>query len=175
VIAPLLAQITPGHYETLYRELTTAQGWADWRYRDRPPPGPDEFTPILWAGVLHQQLVVDPYAQAVIGIATAYGHDDRNATAQLSFVVFPSHRPSRLAAPAARQFIDALFERWPLRKLYLPVPQWCRERTPTIGSLATLEGTLVDHEYHGGRHQDLELYALHRPTERHATHTERTS
>jgi RimJ/RimL family protein N-acetyltransferase/acyl carrier protein len=136
-------------------------GWR-WRYRGRVPT-PDAFVEGLWSGVVTQFVVRRRGSNEPIGQVVLYDADHENGFAHLAAVFAPPVVRTGSPARSTIAFIRYVFDQWPLRKLYLEVPEF---NLPLIGSavggILREEGRLRRHDFSGGRYWDKHLLAVYR-------------
>lgn len=143
----------------LYTLATHPQTAFRWRYRGAPPPM-DTFAKELWAGVLAQYVVRPARDNDAAGLVVAYSPDEGHA--YLGAVFDPAHTGSGLAAQAVMVFARYLFHSFPLRKLYLEIPEFNMPQLRSgAGRLFQVEGVLREHCYYAGRWWDKHIAAIY--------------
>lgn len=163
---PRVRLIVPGpeHYAMIRAAEMSPNLAMRWRHRGRTI-GPEEFVARLWEGVVAQYLVCVAGSDRCLGLVATYSLDDRANHAHLAAAKFdPTSRDSTFMEGLAL-FIENTFASWPIRKLYLDVPEFNVDTFGSaIGSLLVEEGRLKDHDYAAGRFWDHLVLALYRDT-----------
>lgn len=130
-----------------------------WRYRSAQPTM-DTFARELWTGVLVQYVVRPARGDDAAGLVVAYSPAEGHA--YLGAVFDPAHTGSGLAAQAVMAFARYLFHSFPLRKLYLEIPEFNMPQLRSgAGRLFQVEGVLREHCYHAGRWWDQHIAAIY--------------
>lgn len=139
------------HPETGYR----------WRYRGTPVPI-ERFVSDLWHQVLAQFVARQVEDDEPVGHVVAYGADMGSGTAYVGAVFQPAYSGSGLGAQAVQMFVKYLFHVYPLRKLYLEVPEFnWPQMSSGEGRLFTVEGRFREHEQYAGRYWDRIICAIY--------------
>jgi hypothetical protein len=134
------------------------------RYRYRgSTPSPDQWAQMLWNTVLLQFIVESADGREPIGIIALYQVNFQNAYGYLSAAKFdPTDNSPRMMLGAA-MFLEHVFVNWPLRKVYLDLPEYNLDQIAGgVGSLFEIEGQLLAHTYFDGRYWDQYFLALYR-------------
>ena len=157
-----LRPIADSDIEDLYQAALSTEGSFRWRFRGTTPSR-DSFYNALFDGTLAQFVVVGRSDDERYGLVAAYsalldqGH---------TYIAFQrcSRRPAASeVTEGMAQFIDYLFETFPLRKLYAEIPAY-NEELLGVAELPMFqrEGQLTKHDYHAGRWWDRYLVAVWR-------------
>lgn len=157
-----LTPVGPDDVRFLYSLAVHPQTCFRWRYRGVPPPV-ERFAADLWSQVLVQFVVRRTENQEPVGHVVAYGAEIGHGHTYIGAVFQPAYTGTGLAARAAMMFIRYLFHAFPLRKLYMEVPEfnWPQLRSGE-NQLFRVEGRLRDHEHFAGRYWDRLLCAIYR-------------
>lgn len=132
-------------------------------WRRRATSNPDALPEMLWQSVLVQHLVLDAATGAPIGLVSAYDADFATGTAFVSLLVDEHVRGQGWPLEAAALFVNHLFRRWPLRKLYADLLTTSRAAFASgIGGIVKEEGHFVAHEYVAGAWTDVHRVAVFR-------------
>lgn len=154
-----LRPVEQGDLTALYSLATHPRTAFRWRYRGAPPQM-DTFARELWAGVLAQYVVRPARGDDVVGLVVAYAPNEGHA--YLGAVFDPAHTGSGLAAQAVMVFARYLFHSFPLRKLYLEIPEFNMPQLRSgAGRLFEVEGVLRAHCYYAGRWWDQHIAAIY--------------
>ncbi len=156
-----LRPVTPEDYSFLrMMELTEALG-VRWRFRGATP-SPDQWVRDTSSMLVHF-LVVRSRDHKPIGVTMVYNYNLRDQFAYLAAASFdPSGRSPLLLAGTAL-LIDYTFKCWPLRKLYMELPEYnLKQFQGATRSLLTEEGRLREHIYYSERFWDVLIFALYR-------------
>jgi RimJ/RimL family protein N-acetyltransferase len=96
----------------------------------------------------------------VVGLVVAYSPSEGHV--HLGAVFDPAHTGSGLAAQAVVVFARYLFHSFPLRKLYLEIPEFNMPQLRSgVGRLFQVEGVLREHCYYAGRWWDQHIAAIY--------------
>jgi len=157
-----LIPLAPRHLPLLYELSVIDQSSFRWRFRGRVPPM-EAFVEALHSGVLCQFAIVptsrpDDFA----GLVVAYSYHPQGQYCYLAVLANPAAGAGVLEGVAL--FLRYLFRFWPLRKIYLEVPEFNlpQYQSAVTAGLLKQEGCLVGHDYFAGRHWDLFIYAIYR-------------
>lgn len=137
-----------------------------WRFRGRTP-SPEVFGRALFDGVLAQFVVSPVGAGTAVGLVSAYHADVGAGFCYLAFQRAGGSNGSGATRGAmvegALLFIQYLFDHWPLRKIYLEVPEYNEDLLRGFtGGILLEEGRFADHFFFDGRYWSLVTYALYR-------------
>ncbi len=145
----------------LYRLSVGGTAAQTYRFRGTTP-SPDQFTRLLWEGVLAQFCVEPKELRRPIGLVTLYGADLRSGHVKVSGILdeeFSGHR----AVEAFELVIDFAFRSFPIRKVYGESPEYnVRSFRTVFDVVAVEEGRLVAHEYLNGKYYDFVHLAIYR-------------
>lgn len=156
-----LRPVEPSDYPHIYRSELSERLGPIWRHRGGTPSF-ESFTASLWAGVVAQYLVVRRDDPTPLGIVSLYEPDSTNGHAKLAAARF-SDTIDREFVEAVAMFIEHCFSSWPLRKIYLEVPEYnLHQMAGLIGPLIIEEGRLREHLFKLGRWWDFVTLALYR-------------
>jgi RimJ/RimL family protein N-acetyltransferase/aryl carrier-like protein len=154
-----LRPVQQGDLTALYTLATHPQTAFRWRYRSVQPTM-DTFARELWTGVLVQYVVRPARGDDAVGLVVAYSPAEEHAC--LGAVFDPAHTGSGLAAQAVMAFARYLFHSFPLRKLYLEIPEFNMPQLHSgAGRLFQVEGVLREHCYYAGRWWDQHVAAIY--------------
>lgn len=158
----------PEDYDDLYQVLSNRDGELYERFQGQTP-SPEDFVHAVWIGVL-VQLVAEVRGRAV-GILSAHAAQLLDGVLQVGSAYFPGVSPE-VKATALAAFLDRVFETWPLRKVYLEVPEHRRHAflgLPLVGAIARQEGCLRSHEFFRGGYESRYIYAIYKTDWEHRT------
>ena len=135
-----------------------------WRFRGAIPPF-EAFVATFHDNVLMQAVALDPRTGEGIGHLLIYNADLRNGTAYLGVIVDPRVVGQGVGNEACILFMQSVLDRWPLRKVYVEIPEY------TFGALAghmgdalgrdvVREGCLIEYTYFAGRYWDVHLCSI---------------
>ena len=157
----LLRLPQPNDAEDLESLLTTPSIHARWRLRSTSAR-PGTASASLNDSQL-TKLIVDVKGNEVAGFATLFNVDWSMGFGFLGIVVKERYQGSSIAGQGLVLFLEDVFDRWPLRKLYAEVPAY---NAPTISSatrrLAKREAVIRNREEYGSRLWDVEIWAIYR-------------
>jgi hypothetical protein len=155
-----LLPVTSEHYEYLRRtEIERLGIW--WRNRG-VVQSPEEFERRIWAGILHQFIVIGLVDDIPLAWLQCYNADPVNGTAAISVARVDDRLSSSLRfASGLAMFFEYCFTTHGFRKLYMEVAGPNLEQFgSTIGPLFVEEGRLAGHIRTGDTYCDLHLLAL---------------
>lgn len=156
-----LRPVSSSDYEYLYGLVCDPDIAFRWRYRGSPPR-PDLFVRDLWEGALAGFAILSIEQRTPCGVAIAYNADLRSGHVQGALVVDP-RVPRGWGVEATECFVDELFARFELRKIYFECLDFnLGQFASGIGPWLVEEGRLTRHELFAGRHRDVHILALHR-------------
>lgn len=163
-----LVQTTPEHYPTLYRELSCVDGATAWRSRGRIA-SPAEFEKLLWHDVAFSCVAIQTAATGgdgpLVGLVELFGLDEPNGHAQLSVAAFEGFTTSGLVVEAVALFLDEVFWRFNLRKVYAMLSDSSMaECGSMLDRFFDLEGRLAGHVFIKGRYEDIHITSMTRET-----------
>lgn len=156
-----LVPLLPEQHRQLYELAVADQIGFRWRFRGAVPP----FA--VFEQTLHQnvplQLAVVPREapQRLVGLASAYNMNFQDGTTFVGLVT--DKRSGAGALEAFALFVRYLFRLWPLRKLYLELPEF---NLPQFASavrtgLLREEGRLRNDRYFDGGYWDQLILAMY--------------
>jgi hypothetical protein len=138
--------------------LQAAQGnWLHWRWMEMSPDLP-QFRTLLWSGVLTQYGIRRTVDDHFMGIVGAYGHNYRHQHTYLRVALLPEFQRRGWPLFGVVQFINSLFIRFPLRKIYVEV----FGVMPALARVLPREGCLRDHVQMSTGVANLEIFAIYR-------------
>lgn len=163
-----LVQTTPDHFPALYRELSCVDAAASWRSRGRVA-SPAEFEKLLWHDVAFSCIAVQTATTGgdgpMVGLIELFGLDEANGHAQLSVAAFEGFTSSGLVVEAVALFLDEVFWRFDLRKVYAMLSD---SSLAACGSMLDRffehEGRLAAHVFIKGRYEDVHITSMTRDT-----------
>jgi RimJ/RimL family protein N-acetyltransferase len=137
-----------------------------WRYRGTLPTF-EIFADTFMDGCLNQAVAIDRATGEPIGHLSMYNADLRNMIAFLSAVIAPARVGDGSGAEASLLFVSHTLARWPLRKIYMEVPEFTYDGLRTymnyaLGVYLTEEGRLREYTYFDGRFWDMIILAADR-------------
>lgn len=158
----LLRPVLPGDYGYVYELETTGDALVTYRHRGRVPSFETAMRS-LTEGVLTQLLVVHRRDGVPLGLVNAHSANHRDGHVELAVI----RDAERHEVPAFFEglflFIDYLFEVWPIRVVYAHSIEFNYAHIASgAGAAFVVEGRLRNHTFHGGRHWDLLILAIHR-------------
>ncbi|WP_307873548.1 MULTISPECIES: phosphopantetheine-binding protein [unclassified Frankia] len=134
-----------------------------WRYRGSVPPFA-QFENDLWQGVFAQFLVESVQTSQPAGHVMCYNADLNLGHAYVGAAMAGQYLGSGIAAEPVQLFVSYLFDVWPLRKLYLELPEFnFTQFASAIGRGLSVEARLRGHDYYRGRRWDRLILAIYRP------------
>lgn len=158
--------IEPADLGWLYAAACDPTTGPQWRYRGKAP-SISAFESSLFDGVLTQFVVLDSAAVNPLGLAVLYNADQ--ACGHVCFGMYRSNIPAKGSSgamtDAALLLIEYAFRTWPLRKVYLEVPEYNAGLVSSLSDLgiAEQEGRLTEHLFWRANRYDMLIYALRRP------------
>ena len=159
-----LIPVQPEHAAFLRRVELESVAAFRWRHAGVHAP-PDEFLSSLFSDVLCSFLVTRASDQPPMGMVAAYGADLRNGHCRVGASRFgptPVGFQPELVRAVFMVF-DYLFQGWPLRKIYLEVPEYNMTQIgSSIGRLFDAEAQLKEYVYLDGKYWDQFLLSLTR-------------
>jgi hypothetical protein len=120
---------------------------------------------ILTSNVLCSALVVDLSApqESIVGLAQCIGADFLHGTVQLAVVLHPDRVNQVWPLLGVLRFLDAVFKHYPIRKIYLEVPETNLDQMRHgITRFFRREGTLESHEWSNGSFVDVTFFSISR-------------
>lgn len=159
----VLRVIDPNDYGHLYHAELSSGMLHRWRFGGATP-SPEQYPALLWNGVLSQYLVLQPKSNAIVGLVAAYDYNANDGVGYLLGARFAEGVPATLAfVDGFGLFVDNLFELFPLRKLYLEVPEFNASHFQSaLGSVFVEEGRLERHKFFSGSYWDQITFACWR-------------
>lgn len=157
-----LAPLTPSDHDFLYALTTDEEVGFRWRFGGSVPARP-AFEQMIWTSVLTQFIVIGRADNTPIGHIHAYNADLPSGIAYVGQIMTPHAQGTGVGAEAFDVFATYLFRVYPLRKIYLEVPEYNLSTIVGAGSgILKEEGRLIDHSHYDGRTWDRIILALHR-------------
>lgn len=163
-----LRPLQPSDIEGLYQSAMDPETGYRYRFRGKTV-SIEEFRHSLYEGVLAQFVVVSVDGQPTpIGLVSAYNADLANGHAYIAMLrARPTRHVSRGAMmEGAARFVQYCFDTWPIRKIYMEVPEYNLTLIDTLmdARIAVEEGRLTDYLFHEGRFYDQVVASISRPT-----------
>lgn len=160
-----LRVVSPNDYGILYDLLVGDPSTAfRWRLRGATP-SPEQFTQLLWDGVLAQYALCALDSDEPIGLVCCYAPEFRHSYARIAAVVRPQLQKQGWPLEGVVRFVDLCFRLWPFRKLYLESLEFNLEQFGDgLAPWVVEEGRLRGHEWHDGQFWDMVYLALYRST-----------
>ncbi|OLF12561.1 hypothetical protein BU204_28895 [Actinophytocola xanthii] len=156
-----LVPLEPKDVPFLYALAVHPRNCFRWRYHG-VPPSPERFTDELWAHVLTQYVVRRVDDNQPVGHVVAYGANQNVSHAFLGAVFQGRYPGTGLAAETVALFARHLFRVFPLRKLYLEIPDFnWGQLSSGEGTYFETEGVLREHVYYAGRYWDQRVCAIY--------------
>jgi RimJ/RimL family protein N-acetyltransferase/aryl carrier-like protein len=157
-IVPFVAR---RHLDFLYSLAVDPATGYRWRYRGEMI-SPERFQAEVNEQVLVQCVVVSNESSQPLGHVVAYQANFRSGHAHLGAAFMPALVGEGIGAVAVRMFVRYLFQVYPLRKLYLEVPEFNMDFVRSgLGRYLTPEGVLGGHDYYAGRYWDRHILAIY--------------
>ncbi len=161
-LVPVLPQAAP----FLYGLAVSPDVGFRWRYRGSVPAYQQFEQQDMWQGILAQFLVESIQTNQPAGHVMCYNPDLSLGHAYVGAGMTSQYLGSGIAVEPVRLFIDYLFDVWPLRKLYLELPEFNYSQFASAGGRGLhVEGRLRDHDYYRNRRWDRLILAVYRPDE----------
>ncbi len=135
--------------------------------RPLPPPSAleadDEYAERLRVGALSQFLVDEHARRTTVGMVSLYDVNRVDRWGYLAAAKFNSLDTSMSLIHGAVLFIDFVFNRWDLRKLYMEVAGHVYDNDLSmVPRLLDYEGVLSEHRYYQGRYEDCHVLSIRR-------------
>ncbi|WP_349305864.1 phosphopantetheine-binding protein [Pseudofrankia sp. DC12] len=160
-----LVPIHPQAVPFLYELAVSPDVGFRWRYRGSVPPFA-QFENDLWQGVFTQFLVESVQTNQPAGHVMCYNADPNLGHAYVGAAMTNQYLGSGIAAEPVQLLVRYLFDVWPLRKLYLELPEFnFTQFASASGRGLSVEARLRDHDYYQGRRWDRLILAIYRPGE----------
>ena len=157
-IVPFIAR---RHLDFLYSLAVDPATGYRWRYRGELI-SPEKFQAEINEHVLIQCVVVSSRSGQPIGHVVAYEANLRSGHAYVGAAFTPALVGDGLGALAVRMFVRYLFQVYPLRKVYLEVPEFNLDVMRSgLGQYLKSEGILGGHDYYAGTHWDRHILAIY--------------
>jgi RimJ/RimL family protein N-acetyltransferase len=167
-----LVQTVPDHYPSLYRELSCTETSAAWRSRGRIA-SPIEFEKLLWHDIAFSCIAIQTSKngdEAMVGLVELLGLDEPNGHAQLSVAAFNGFTTSGLIVEAVALFLDEVFWRFNLRKVYAMLSDSSMAQCGSmLDRLFEVEGRLTGHVFIKGGYEDVHITSMTRERFAHLT------
>jgi len=147
----------------LYRLIRGASPGFEWRGVG-PGTSADALETFLKERVLAQFLLARADdSNEVVGLAQCLAPDFVHGAAQVAVLLRRDYHGRGWPLEGVALFMSYLFNAYPLRKLYLEVPDLNDQRFGRgLGRIFKYEGTLSEHEWHVGAFRDVHFYSMHR-------------
>lgn len=151
------------HVEYLFELSTRGENAVRWRFHGAQI-SLREFTDSLGIDVLTHFVVVDPVNEP-IGYVVCYGANQRNGFAFVGVIVDESKLGEGVGGEAGALFITHLFDTYPLRKLYIEIPDFSVASIEhRMNGMFEREGIWRDHFFAKGQYWDMHIFATYRRT-----------
>jgi hypothetical protein len=161
-IAAGLRPVTEASYAYLYGLITDPRVSVRWRYHGAVPRR-DTFVSEIWNRVFSQFLIIDLESSRAIGLALGYQASLRNGTLWIAGVTDPDFHGERASLEGLFLFVKYLFATWPLRKLYMEIPEFNLSQFGSgLRRLWHEEGRLRGEIYYHNERWDTVTVALYR-------------
>ncbi len=151
-------------FEWYYRLSTKINSLINWRFYGSPPTR-EQFAQLMYVAV-HCQFVaelssVSSNKDPRIGVVVSYNYDAQNNTTFLGTIT--SGNTNGLGVIISIIFIEYLFNTWPIRKIYLEMPEFnTKSIKSAINRFLIEESRLKDHCFSYNRYWDYLTFALYR-------------
>lgn len=156
-----LRPVLPTDLEELYLWSTQVDSAYRWRFGGATPT-PEQFREAMLGGVLCQFIVESPGRQRR-GLVVCYGHDHVNGTAYVAVQGNPADRSGVGAMVGFVKLIDHVFTHWPMRRLYVEVPEYNRSQFRRgLERHLVCEARYQEKVFHGGRYWDETVWTMTR-------------
>ncbi len=160
-----LMPVSPQAMPFLYNLSVAPDIGFRWRYRGSVPPY-QKFEQERWHGMLAQFVVESIQTNQPAGHVICYNADLGLGHAYVGAAMAGQYLGSGIAVEPVQLFVNYLFDVWPLRKIYLELPEFNYQQFSSAASRALhIEGRLRDHDYYRGRRWDRLILAAYRPSE----------
>jgi aryl carrier-like protein len=157
-LVPLVAR---RHLDFLYSLAVDPTTGYRWRYRGEIIT-PERFQAEIAERVLIQCVVGSSRSGEPLGHVVAYQPNLRSGHTYVGAVFTPKAIGEGIGAVAVRLFVRYLFQIYPLRKVYLEVPDFNMDVLRSgLDVYLTPEGVLRGHDYYAGRHWDRHILAIY--------------
>jgi acyl carrier protein/RimJ/RimL family protein N-acetyltransferase len=161
-----LVPVMPPAAPFLYGLAVSPDVGFRWRYRGSVPAYQQFEQQDMWQGIMAQFLVESIQTNQPAGHVMCYNPDLSLGHAYVGAAMAGQYLGSGIAAEPVRLFINYLFDVWPLRKLYLELPEFNYTQFASAGEQELhVEARLRDHDYYRGRRWDRLILAVYRPGE----------
>jgi acyl carrier protein len=141
---------------------TTGEAAVLYRHRGASV-APESYAASLWNGVLSQMVVCSLRTGGPIGLVACFEPDFRHGYARLAGILDPKMMGLGWPIEGFGTFVTHIFHSFPFRKLYIDIAGFNLPRMRSwLDSHGSLEGTLLQHEFHNGSYYDQYTYALYR-------------
>lgn len=146
--AVCLRTLEESDLEPLYRLAVHPDVGRYWRYRGASVSR-QVFNAELWNGGVFVHLVIykpeDPHLP--LGLVTGYDMSPTARHAKFAAVMDPSIQQTAAAGEAITLCLRLMFERWPLRKIYIESQSPAIARLGALTRLVDEEARYVDHDW----------------------------
>lgn len=154
-----LAPLTGAHHAEALDLFTQGDNFNQFRLRGTTA-SPESFLRLLWDRVLCQFAVID--AGRVVALVSAFEADMRNRHVHVAVVARPDAGPG-IGLEGLALLMEHLFTEFDFRKVYAEVMESNLAAFRSgLERVAAIEGRLVDHEYRGGRYEDMLILSVTR-------------
>ncbi len=154
-----LAPLGAAHHAEALDLFTQGDNLNQFRLRGTTA-SPESFLRLLWDRVLCQFAVID--AGRMVALVSAFEADMRNRHVHVAVVARPDAAPG-VGLEGLALLMEHLFTEFDFRKVYAEVMESNLEAFRSgLQRVAAVEGRLVDHEYRGGRYEDMLILSVTR-------------
>ena len=155
-----MVPLSEEYYGYLYDLLVIGPLSARWGYNHVPTR--EAFLNEISSGVFCQFIIFDRESAKPIGLARAYQANSRNGTLWMGGIVEPESHGKRAGLEALFLFVNYLISTWPIRKIYMDVPEFNLDQFSSgLRRIWHEEGRLIDDVYYGGVYWDRITLALY--------------
>ena len=156
-----LTPVLPSSVPFLYKLAISPEIGFRWRYRGSVPHYA-QFEAELWRSVLTQFVVESIATGEPVGNVICYKPDLTLGHAYIGAAMSPAYGNSGIAIEPVALFVQYLFDVWPLRKIYLEMPEFNYQQfSSTDGAFTRVEARFTDHDYYKGRYWDRIVIAVY--------------
>lgn len=157
-----MVPVAPGLIEFLYQLSIDEEVGYQWRFAGSVPSR-EAFQQELWNGVLSQFVVLALRDKSPIGSVVAYAANLPMGFVYVGGAMAPGITGTGMGIEAFDTFFNYLFVTYPLRKIYMEVPEYNLPAFASgIGGLFKHEGCLKQHTFYAGRFWDRHTLAIYR-------------
>ena len=155
-----LVPLHPSMYADLHSLLMVDDVSRSWRTRGRFVPT-TEFEALLTRGVAFSCSIVTHQGR-ISGLVELFDLQQLDGHAQVAVAVGSEFISSGIGVEATALFLDEVFARFNLRKVYWHVMAQDIDRLSSLGSVASTEGVLSDYAWADGDYHDVTIWSLTR-------------